>query len=194
MVKGVIPRPMRPALGCPCNRLQERVARDAQIAWHHIHLGALRQLHVWRQDYDAVLHRSGITHGLNILSAAQARKHGLPPIQPQKAELREAFGVRGACPPSAGLRRTGSRFRTTPGRRAGFQPALDVRPAAALDCAGALAVPGRKAGWKPARRQTLRVAVHPQEPSQLASILEHSNAMDAEANKLRMALLPTGIA
>src|ERR1017187_1483168 len=79
MVKGVIPRPMRPALGCPCNRLQERVARDAQIAWHHIHLGALRQLHVWRQDNDAVLHRSGITHGLNILSAAQARKHGLPP-------------------------------------------------------------------------------------------------------------------
>ena len=84
MVKGVIPRPMRPALGCPCNRLQERVARDAQIAWHHIHLGALRQLHVWRQDNDAVLHRSGITHGLNILSAAQARKHGLPPPSNRK--------------------------------------------------------------------------------------------------------------
>jgi hypothetical protein len=87
-----------------------------------------------------------------------------------------------------------SEHRHRHGRRAGFQPALDVRPAAALDCAGALAVPGCKAGWKPARRQTLRVAVHPQEPSQLASILEHSNAMDAEANKLRMALLPTGIA
>ena len=27
-----------------------------------------------------------------MLSAAQARKHGLPSIQPQKAELREAFG------------------------------------------------------------------------------------------------------
>jgi hypothetical protein len=78
MVKGVIPRPMCPALGCPCNRPQERVARDAQVAWHHIHFGALRQLHACRQDSDAVLHRSGITHGPNILSAVQARKHGQP--------------------------------------------------------------------------------------------------------------------
>jgi hypothetical protein len=33
---------------------------------------------------------------------------------------------------------------------------------------------------------TLRVAVHPQEPSQLASILDYGNAMYAEANKLGM--------